>query len=290
MSCFSSIFAWKMRSVHFSVRALFPACTPEKNSEKNPHRSSPPPPPPSCRDNFQKILIDRALLRLPVGTTSKKSPQIEPSTTSTFLSRNFQGPPAPKQIVGDGMTLGMSKRAGEAAALQQLAAEAAAAGAEAETEQRRKERWDRNRVRAQRHAEISRRREANIWDSDDETRYRERFGPDEPEEDTSLSEEEDKTTTEQETEEDSMELVYRCVEFGVSKTSRCIGGRSDIGATSEWHRSGIGLTSERHLEWQSRAHCSCGGKHRTAKKGRSYVSSGAGLGAEHRRGIGVASE
>ena len=35
-----------------------------------------------------------------------------------------------------------------------------------------------------------------------------------------------------------MELLYRCFEFGVSKTSRC------SGATSERHRSGIGVTSE----------------------------------------------
>ena len=40
-----------------------------------------------------------------------------------------------------------------------------------------------------------------------------------------------------------------------------------------------------HLEWQ----CCIGAMWRvkTVKKDRSYVSSGAGLGAEHRRGIGV---
>ena len=36
----------------------------------------------------------------------------------------------------------------------------------------------------------------------------------------------------------NMELLYRCFEFGVSKTSRC------SGATSERHRSDIGVTSE----------------------------------------------
>ena len=56
----------------------------------------------------------------------------------------------------------------------------------------------------------------------------------------------------------------------------------------EEHRRGIRVTSERHSdEWQSCVVLElCGGKHRTVKKDRSYVSSGA-TPEQHRSDIGA---
>ena len=88
----------------------------------------------------------------------------------------------------------------------------------------------------------------------------------------------------------NMELFYRCYGFGVSKTSRCIGATSECGAgvTSEWHRSGTGVTSERHLEWQSCVVLElCGGRN-TGRPKRANLISVPGRGSE--RSIGEGSE
>ena len=98
----------------------------------------------------------------------------------------------------------------------------------------------------------------------------------------------------------NMELLYRCFEFGVSKTSRCSGAEHRRGIGVTWHRSGASEGDQSDIRATFGVTVLClRDKQRTVKKGRPYVAperhrsrSDIGVASEwHPRGdIGVAPE